>query len=107
MSAVETPSAATSEGEGQGQQQTRRRLSADGQWWWNGRHYGRTAELWLRNLDTHYKEILPILGGIYGPGNARLWAQRWRIFFMACAELFQYRRGEEWGVAHYRFAKRA
>src|SRR2546430_4968893 len=37
MSAVETPSAATSEGEGQ--QQTRRRLSADGQWWWNGRRW--------------------------------------------------------------------
>jgi hypothetical protein len=39
MSAVETPSSATSEVEGQGQQQPRRRLSGDGNWWWNGRRW--------------------------------------------------------------------
>ncbi len=86
--------------------QFERDLKLQEQWWWNGRHYGRTAELWLRNQDKRYREILPILAGAYGQDRARLWNQRWRIFFMACTELFNFRRGDEWGVAHYRFAKR-
>ena len=80
-------------------------LKLEEQWWWNGRHYGRTSELWLRNQDRHYKELLPLFEENYGE-DARLWFQRWRIFFMACAELFYYHRGEQWGVAHYRFSKR-
>ena len=85
--------------------QFQRDLELKEQWWWNGRHYGRTAELWLRNQDKQYRAIVPILAGVYGQDRARLWNQRWRIFFMACAELFNFRRGEEWGVAHYRFAR--
>jgi cyclopropane-fatty-acyl-phospholipid synthase len=42
----------------------------------------------------------------YGAGAAALWNQRWRMFWMACAELFGYARGQEWVVAHYRFARR-
>lgn len=87
--------------------QFQRDLTLEEQWWWNGRHYGRTSELWLRNQDAHYAEIMPIMSTIYGPEHARLWNQRWRIFFMACAELFNYRGGNEWGVAHYRFVKKS
>ena len=72
----------------------------------NGRHYARTADHWLANLDARKATVLPVLEGRYGADEARLWLQRWRIFFMACSELFGYREGEEWKVAHYRMRSR-
>lgn len=75
------------------------------QWHLNGRHYQRTLEAWLANQDRHRKDILALFREIYGSGEAARWFQRWRMFFMACAELFGYRNGEEWGVSHYRFEK--
>lgn len=75
-------------------------------WKWNGMHYSKTSEAWLTNMDHQRDLIMPILSEVYGPKNSTLWFQRWRIFFMACAELFGYRQGEEWGVSHYRFVSR-
>jgi len=75
-------------------------------WLVPGTHYARTAEHWLANQDAHSGEVARVLAEAYGPEEGRLWAQRWRMFWMACAELFAYADGNEWLVAHYRFAKR-
>ncbi|MBK8537790.1 MAG: class I SAM-dependent methyltransferase [Candidatus Competibacteraceae bacterium] len=81
-------------------------LQLQEQWHFNGRHYQRTLETWLINQDRYRGEIMPIFSETYGTENAERWFQRWRVFFMACAELFGYRCGEEWGVSHYRFGNR-
>ena len=84
-----------------------RDLTVEEQWQVSGRHYRLTAEHWLRNLDLRRDDLLPVLAGTYGQDSAALWLQRWRIFFMACAELWGFRGGREWFVAHYRFRQRA
>ena len=76
------------------------------QWWVSGTHYERTSNHWLAGMDAHKDEILAIFRKGYGK-DAAVWVQRWRMFYMAVAELFGYAGGNEWGVAHYRFAKRA
>lgn len=72
-------------------------------WQWNGQHYQKTANAWLANMDAHKVELWPILEQTYGADNVAVWWVRWRIFFMACAELFGYDRGTEWLVGHYLF----
>ena len=74
-------------------------------WRWNGTHYQRTAEAWLAQLDANRAIAMPLLADIYGEGHARVWLQRWRIFFMSCSELFGYRGGNEWWVSHYLFER--
>ena len=78
-------------------------LSLVRRWQWNGGHYEKTANAWLANMDRHKSELMPILKATYGQEQAQLWWVRWRIFFMACAELFGYRGGHEWPVGHYLF----
>jgi cyclopropane-fatty-acyl-phospholipid synthase len=77
-------------------------------WRVSGRHYARTAEDWLVNLDHGREKALQALhaDGL-DAGAALLQLRRWRIFFMACAELWSFRGGNEWFVAHYRFENRA
>ena len=70
---------------------------------WHGGHYEKTANAWLQNLDQKRDRVLPILEQTYGPAGAEQWFQRWRIFFMACAELFGLNDGQEWYVSHYLF----
>lgn len=76
-------------------------------WRWDGTHYEKTANAWLANTDAHRAEVLPILAATYGEAAAQQWLQRWRIFFMACAELFGANHGQEWWVSHYLFERPA
>ncbi|MGV3582489.1 MAG: SAM-dependent methyltransferase [Methylophilus sp.] len=75
-------------------------------WRWDGTHYKKTANAWLENMDTNYDAITPILAETYGAKDVELWRNRWRMFYMACAELFGYHNGQEWWIGHYLFEKR-
>ncbi len=72
------------------------------EWHVSGSHYARTADAWYANLMARRSEVMPILEAAYGRDAKRRF-QRWRVFFLACAELFGYRDGREWIVAHYLF----
>lgn len=74
-------------------------------WRINGRHYAQTCEDWLANMDREIAAIRPLFTQCYGRGEETRWLVRWRVFFLACAELFAYREGSEWGVCHYLFEK--
>lgn len=81
-------------------------MQVESHWRVNGRHYQRTAEAWLQNLDRNRSEITEILRAPYGDRAAAM-TNLWRVFFMACAELWGYDRGREWIVSHYRLHPRA
>ena len=71
------------------------------QWTWNGTHYERTCNAWLELLDRERDQVLQILSVNYGPREAKRWLQRWRLFLIACAELFGYQSGQQWMVGHF------
>eukprot|EP01136_Pigoraptor_vietnamica_P020472 Opistho-1_new@69398 len=79
-------------------------LKVSNHWVVNGTNYGKTSEAWLSNMDKHKKEIMPILANTYGKDQAVKWWVYWRLFYMACAELFNYNNGNEWMVCHYLFS---
>jgi cyclopropane-fatty-acyl-phospholipid synthase len=66
-------------------------------WKVDGTHYQRTAE--------HCDDIIPLFADTYGRDQAVKWWVYWRVFYMACAELWAYRDGQEWLVSHYLFRK--
>ncbi|HXV64444.1 MAG TPA: cyclopropane-fatty-acyl-phospholipid synthase family protein [Vicinamibacteria bacterium] len=75
-------------------------------WTLSGRHYQKTAEAWLRNLDRERDAALRVFETVYGREGAKRWLCRWRVFFMACAELWGFHGGNEWTVSHYLFSPR-
>jgi cyclopropane-fatty-acyl-phospholipid synthase len=83
-----------------------RHVSLVDHWRVDGTHYEKTSNAWLANMDRQRAALLPLFEGTYGATNAVRWWTRWRVFFMACAELFGYRGGREWMVSHYLFEAR-
>lgn len=81
-------------------------LIVEQSWEWSGQHYEKTCNAWLKNMDSQKKQLMPLFRSTYGKAGAAQWWVRWRLFYMACAELFGYKSGNEWRVAHYRLSKR-
>ena len=80
-------------------------FKAEKHWRVSGKHYNKTSEAWLCNMDKHKDEIMPLFENTYGKDKAKAWWVYWRVFFMACAELWGFKKGEEWFVSHYLFSK--
>ena len=74
-------------------------------WWFDGTHYARTLDAWLDRLDANRDAVVDVLRPVYGTDTDR-WVQRWRMFLMACSELFGYADGTEWGVSHQLLTRR-
>lgn len=80
-------------------------LLVERQWRWSGVHYQKTLEAWLQNLDSERLVAEQVLGDSGDPDPERA-VERWRMFLMACSELFGYSKGQQWYVSHYLFRKR-
>ncbi len=83
-----------------------RTLRVEQQWNVWGSHYARTCRAWLERQDERRAELMPLFERTYGRAGAARWFERWRVFFLACEELFAYGGGREWYVTHVRLAKR-
>lgn len=76
-------------------------------WRVNGTHYSRTLEAWLKLMDANEARVRALFAATYGAAEVERWVARWRMFFMACSELFAFNGGDEWFVSHYLFAPRS
>ncbi|KAG0700841.1 S-adenosyl-L-methionine-dependent methyltransferase [Suillus ampliporus] len=77
-------------------------------WYINGRHYSRTLEAWLEKQDRNARAgIKELEEDAVSKGldkeEGRKAFYRFRVFYMACSELFALNGGEEWGIGHYLF----
>ncbi len=82
-------------------------LQLTAQWKWNGVNYAKTCRAWLDNQDAAKSRLLPVLSTAYKTDQPNRWYNRWRLFFMACEELFAFDDGQEWFVSHYLFERNA
>jgi cyclopropane-fatty-acyl-phospholipid synthase len=75
-------------------------FEVEARWFVDGTHYQRTAEAWLQRLDAHRGRALAALAAARPGEPPEVLVGRWRLFFLACAELFGFAGGAEWGVSH-------
>jgi len=80
-------------------------LVVEKHWHVSGIHYAKTSEAWLMNMDKHKAKIMPLFEQTYGKNQAVRWWVYWRLFYLACAELWKFNNGDEWIVSHYLFHK--
>ena len=78
-------------------------FEVENSWWTPGTHYAQTAEAWLDNIDANKTDAKNLFKDHFGKDAGRA-VQRWRMFFMACAEMFAFEKGTEWGVSHHLLA---
>jgi cyclopropane-fatty-acyl-phospholipid synthase len=81
-------------------------FSIENHWRLPGTHYGKTAEGWYSNLLVNREKAEEVFARTYPNENPKVWFERWKIFFLACAEMFALRGGSEWLVSHYLFKAR-
>ncbi|KAK9835503.1 hypothetical protein WJX74_001789 [Apatococcus lobatus] len=81
-------------------------LAVDSQWWVSGNHYSRTLEDWLVKHDQHRSKVAPIMEATYGKASGLKWFVYWRLFYLACSELFGYNGGTEYGISHVLMRKK-
>lgn len=82
-----------------------RDLTVINHWRVNGTHYQRTLNAWLARMDAQRDRIRPILLEVYGADQVLRWWVYWRLFFIACAEVFGIRKGQAYFVTHLLFEK--
>lgn len=82
-------------------------FSLENQWALSGKHYQKTLEAWLQKMDEKKEILLPRMEKDMGKEAALKWWVYWRVFFMASAEFFGYKDGQEWYVSHYLFERNA
>ena len=80
-------------------------LSLSEKWRWGGKHYAKTCRAWLANQDRDKQHLLKVLASDAGGESAMIWHNRWRLFFLACQELFAFDDGKQWFVSHSLFQK--
>ena len=74
-------------------------------WMLSGTHYEKTSNAWLDNMDLNRIKILELFKVNSNNRIAKRKFHFWRLFFIACAEIFGYANGSEWCVSHHLFKK--
>ncbi|KAH8827909.1 S-adenosyl-L-methionine-dependent methyltransferase [Flagelloscypha sp. PMI_526] len=72
-------------------------------WYISGVNYSKSLEAWLALQDKNRTVGLKVLEEAMGPVEGRKTFNRFRVFYMACSELFNMDHGQQWGVGHYLF----
>lgn len=80
-------------------------------WYLSGENYSRTLEDWLARQDKNAEQGLAELekdavAKGFSKEDARKTFNRFRVFYMACSELFAFNGGQEWGVGHYLYKRK-
>ena len=82
-------------------------LEAEKTWEVNGKNYAKTASDWLALHRKNKDEIILLFQKqLKQKRKAKKMWFHWKLFFLACRDLFNYNDGREWFVGHYLLKKR-